>query len=710
MGTRKSRSSLGPMAVGSCLAFFASALGLAACSHGVAKAPPLTTANAPVVAPPALRLVPLGGQHPTREGSAVALARFGARTLAVVADEDDSVLHAVDIDTSEEIATTRLGGKPSQLVIGPSGKIYVTLRDRDVVEVFEATGKSDASLTSVARIAAESEPVGLALTADGSKLVVTSGWGHALTVHDAATGARTARFDLARDPRSVVVSDDGAKAYVSHVVGARVSVVDLRGATATARLPVHEMSLAESDPTGERKAKADDAKASEDGDQQVARSSVDGKPRRMPRMGTPGARGAKEARIGCQGFALAKSVAPSGRVLAPQVLVDPGNTEERPSGYGSGGSLPTEMSSIAVIDEGTGEPFAASLRLPLATGRANQDAEDPCVLPRAAAVSAKTHSLFVACLGLDAVVEYDAASIDPRTTERRRFAVASGPIGIALDVSDERDAHDGAAPRPSRAVVWSQFDRTLNVIDLDAPKSPNTRIALTRKASPPSRFDLALGRKLFHAAGDPRIAADGRACASCHPDGRDDAITWATPEGPRQTPMLVGRLEGTAPYGWAGGGKNVHTHVRQTFQRLSGAGVTAPELDALIAYVASLTPPAAHARTGAGAGATDSTDADLVARGRAIFSDPASECATCHAGRAGADGEKHGVASKTTADTIDSFDTPSLRFVGGTAPYFHDGRYATLRELLHGADGTMGHTAQLSETDVDALEAYLRSL
>ena len=56
------------------------------------------------------------------------------------------------------------------------------------------------------------------------------------------------------------------------------------------------------------------------------------------------------------------------------------------------------------------------------------------------------------------------------------------------------------------------------------------------------------------------------------------------------------------------------------------------------------------------------------------------------------------------------FDTPSLRFVSGTAPYFHDGRYPTLRALLVGSDGKMGHTAKLSPHELDALEAYLRTL
>jgi cytochrome c peroxidase len=56
-----------------------------------------------------------------------------------------------------------------------------------------------------------------------------------------------------------------------------------------------------------------------------------------------------------------------------------------------------------------------------------------------------------------------------------------------------------------------------------------------------------------------------------------------------------------------------------------------------------------------------------------------------------------------------AFDTPSLRFVGGTGPYFHDGRFETLEALLKQSDGTMGHTKGLSQDDIRALVAYLET-
>ena len=56
------------------------------------------------------------------------------------------------------------------------------------------------------------------------------------------------------------------------------------------------------------------------------------------------------------------------------------------------------------------------------------------------------------------------------------------------------------------------------------------------------------------------------------------------------------------------------------------------------------------------------------------------------------------------------FDTPSLALVAGTAPYFHDGRYRSLRALLLDCDGKMGSTSGLSPADLDALEVYLGTL
>ncbi|XYH97703.1 hypothetical protein ACMHYB_59780 [Sorangium sp. So ce1128] len=61
--------------------------------------------------------------------------------------------------------------------------------------------------------------------------------------------------------------------------------------------------------------------------------------------------------------------------------------------------------------------------------------------------------------------------------------------------------------------------------------------------------------------------------------------THAGSEGPRQTPVLMGRLDGTAPYGWEGNKKDLEGHFARTMSRLGGTGLRADERDAIFAYL-----------------------------------------------------------------------------------------------------------------------------
>ena len=613
---------------------------------------------------PGVGAKPLAGE---RQGGVVALAKAGNKTIAYVADEDDGNIHTVDVATGNELGTTNLGGTPSQILVAADGRVVVALRDKAAIEVLEPEEDPSKPLASRCTVPTPAEPVALATTPDDGTLLVSSGWGAALTAYDVASMGRTYEVPLPREPRSLVVSDDGKKAFVAHVVGSRMSVVDLEAKRVR---PVDVGGIEES---GFRRGKLG---LFSGGSQEIERRA-------------------------CQGFALAKSTELSGRIFAPQVLVDPGRAEERSEGYGSGGQNPPEVAAVAVVDEDTEQPLGESVnvkpdvRTMVGAGRPRPS----CLLPRAAAVDPASRSLFVSCLGIDTVIEYDAAAADPQRAERRRFAVAPGPTGLAVDTEGRR------------LVVWSQFDRTLQIAPLGGKETSEARVeapalvrvGLSRKAQTAATADLELGRRLFHASGDARISNDGRACASCHPDGRDDALTWATPEGPRQTPMLAGRLAKTAPYGWTGRGDSVEAHLAETFGRLGGAGLARREVDALIAFATTLRPPQVES--------IDPSNDVLVQRGKTIFHSAQTGCGSCHRDEgAWTDQRAHDVSSRADADVAATFDTPSLRFVGGTAPYFHDGRYATLRSLLIDADGKMGSTKHLSKDDLDALEAYMRSL
>ncbi|WP_394836591.1 hypothetical protein LVJ94_06750 [Pendulispora rubella] len=630
--------------------------------------PPAKTQHACLRAHPPPSVAAAAAQDRGRQGAQVVLATAGSNRLAYVADEDDGSIHVIDVGSMLERTTFDAGGTPGQMMMLADGRLVVTLRDKAQVRVFEPSEGG----TMVERCAVDTatEPVGLAMSPDDATVVVTSGWGHALTALDGGDLHRKYQVELPREPRSVIVSDDGAKAYVAHAVGSAMSVVDLRAdphAVTSIGLKGHDERprfKAKRVHDGIRKRRAKTLEAAFEGTEKVER-------------------------LACQGFALAKSVAPTGRVLAPQVLVENGDTREPSDGYGSMSGGPSEVPDVAVIDQGSDRPFEASLLV--RSDRSVSPHETECLLPRAAAVDPASGSLFVTCLGSDTLVEYDAASTEPHRTELRRWRVASGPMGLAIDAASHR------------ALVWSQFDRTLNAVPLGdaAEPAPVMRLALSRRSARAEMADLALGRRLFHAAGDERIASDGRACASCHPDGRDDTITWATPDGPRQTPMLAGRIEGTAPYAWVGSGDDVSAHLGHTFSRLRGRGLEKHELEALVAYVTQMTPPP---REG------DANTARLE-RGSQIFHSTEAGCASCH-GKNGRDpdGLRHDVSSRATSDVTGEFDTPSLRFIGGSAPYFHDGRYTSLRALLVETDGRMGKVSHLAPGDLDALEAYVRTL
>jgi hypothetical protein len=628
---------------------------------------------------------PLGGKQ---SGSAtIALAKVAGRRVAFVADEDAKAILTLDIDTRTELAETPIGGTPSHVWIATDGRVFATVRDKSELVVL-AVKTADGPLTKLCAAATPLEPIAIAPSPDENQIVVTSGWGQKLAAYDAATLAAKLEVKLGREPRGVVVSDDGKTAFVSHAVGSVMTAIDLTNATKPPKvvslrgyMPGELKALEQRKKMLDQMRKTDPTRVAE------LEPELEADAKRM-----------RDGRPSCQGFALAKSAAVGGRIFAPQVMVDPGDPERRPDGYGDE-NIQTETPAVAVIDEGAFSPLASSVTisrdaLMFRKGRDTRNERAECLLPRAAAIDPSTKSLLVTCYGIDAVVAYDATAAHPMNAERRRWTVGSGPSGVAVDVEKHR------------GVVWSQFDRSLSTFPIGGTELVDDRAIapLVQRSSLPALptklpAEYALGRILFHAAGDARISHDGRACASCHPDGRDDAITWATPEGPRRSIMLAGRVTRTAPYSWNGNESTLHNHLGNTFDRLSGKGLRSIELDALVTYISAMPAPPPIAVASA-----------KVDRGRQIFTSKEAACSSCHTGPNFTDGQNHDVGSKHKADRASSFNTPSLHLVGGAGPYFHDGRYTSLTELLKKSDGTMGRTKHLNDADLDALETFLRTL
>ena len=172
--------------------------------------------------------------------------------------------------------------------------------------------------------------------------------------------------------------------------------------------------------------------------------------------------------------------------------------------------------------------------------------------------------------------------------------------------------------------------------------------------------------------------------------------------------MLAGRLPDTEPYGWVGKHGDLPTYVQNTFSRLGGTGLDPANLRELVSYLKRL--PGPGQTTVAWHDGQLADQETLRAQGHDIYFDAKTGCASCHSTGVLTDKTLHDVGSRAEADLTNGFDTPSLKFISGSAPYFHDGRYSTLDDLLNAPASEMGHTAQLSRHDRDALKAYLESL
>jgi len=274
------------------------------------------------------------------------------------------------------------------------------------------------------------------------------------------------------------------------------------------------------------------------------------------------------------------------------------------------------------------------------------------------------------------------------------------PRRIALPGKGPR----GMAVVGSKVYVAEYFSDTLAEVDLEAEGDDAARsIAL----GPKPQFDLRRrGQFLFH---DASICYQNwQSCASCHPDARTDAMNWdlmndGTGNFKSTKSMLLAHR---TPPAMAEG-------VRETAEKAVRAGMThilfavRPEEEAVAidTYLRSLRPvPSPHL--------VDGKLSPAARRGRALFQSNDVGCRRCHPAPLYTDLRMHNVGTKGKYEMVDRYDTPTLIEVWRTAPYLHDGRYLTVKELIatgkHGK--SRGRVEGLTEREIDDLAAFVLSL
>jgi len=359
------------------------------------------------------------------------------------------------------------------------------------------------------------------------------------------------------------------------------------------------------------------------------------------------------------------------------------STEEEEGGHYGGGEFPPLSHHLAFFG------FAGGSAGGLGGARRTASATTSVHQPRAIAWDAAHDALYVAGLGTDEIVQIrNASQVDVH-------AGGNGPVG-----GKERCGADGLAiAGDGNLLVWCSFTRSVaRVTVMDGKGKLAARWTQARgPALAASTLDDAqhLGMILFHTADADMSAFGGLACASCHPEGRADGLSWRIHGDTLQTPLLTGRIPNTAPYKWDGSAKDLPTSLRGTIDRLGGNGLGKQRIAALAAYLEAM--PAVHPPT---------RDPAAVARGKAVFE--AMGCSNCHAGPAYTDQALHKLAKSQA-----TMDTPSLLGIAASAPYFHDGSAATLDAVLRdrGAVHGMSEPARtLGTAEAADLIAFLESL
>lgn len=470
----------------------------------------------------------------------------------------------------------------------------------------------------------------IALASHGDALWVLAGYGGELVELDVKTLEVRRRLPLAREPRGLMIDPVRGMAWVSHMVGGQLSRVSLASGEVV-DVPLH----------------------------------------RKPRAG--GSRA-------IQGFALAATTGPEGfdRVFNPLVSsVEPDPERDRRFRYYSE-TLRIFEPWVGTVDAAAGAMLAAG-EAPNGRWRAQ------CVLPRAAVVA--QGRLWVACLDEGTVLELEPRFVDPMVGLYRQLRVAEGPT--ALVAADDQ------------LFVWSLHGHALTRLTMPPSGGPTAKggvpaeeLVLPRRENTTWTEAKQLGRKLFTTRRDHRVSGNGSACAGCHPEGRDDGLTWGTGT---TTMFLAGRLANSAPFGWHGEAATLEERIQKTTIRLLGKGfrqAERDELEALADYVRALRPPPPP-RPQAVASRL------AIERGRKLFEEDLT-CNNCHPG-GGTNGSRLPIGDGL-------FDTPPLAFVGGSPPFFHDRRYPTLDAVLQDENEPMAPTSGLPASQRRDLIAYLEAL
>ncbi len=557
----------------------------------------------------------------------------------------------------------------------------------------------------------------LALSPDGKLLVVANPESHSLTLLDTASRAVAAEVPVGLSPQAVAMDPLGHRAFVTGRLDDSLAVVSLREWRVVRRRSVGD------EPTGVVATRDGRVVVAETGAGTIAAFDSETLTLLTRIAVEPAPRGLTQspdgARFYVTHFTTGRVSVLDARTLA--VLAVIATTAD------------ANLAGGLALDQSTGLAY-----LPLTRSNSSNPALlfDTALFPIVSVLDLEAASEVVASrIAIDIADRPASRPIDaalPGDGTLWVLHAGSGDLSVLNLASGKSVAHLEVGENPTGIVLspdgreaWvnNTLSGTVSRIDV-ATRAVRDEVEVTRI---PLRADVRRGKILSHTSRPAAIARDRWiSCAACHFEGESDGRTWFFPDGPRNTPSLLG-LRDTLPMHWTGD-LDEPQDVEMTVRTLQAGTGLAPggtncepacdrgppntgrsqALDDLAAFLRSLALPG---NPNLLPGGTLSAPAK---RGQAIFFGADTGCATCHPPPLYTDRLRHDVGTGGGADERrgSSFDTPSLRGVYKTAPYLHDGRGATLAEIFsqHNPSDAHGHTALFTGAQLADLTAFLESL
>ena len=540
----------------------------------------------------------------------------------------------------------------------------------------------------LAEVATGEKPSGVAIGRDGRLGVVTHWYGYDVAILEIGENALkvVGRVEVGPEPRGVALSPDDKTAYVAVGTADEVARIDLDAREVSGRLAVGR------EPRG--------LAISPDGSTLVVGNSRSGS---LSLVDLPSF--TVERTIPIEGTNLRQvAISADGKFAYVANMKNRGLATTR-GNIDVGWVLGQRLTRVAL--DGS-EDFSTLSLDP--QGRAAADAFGMAASPDGetlAISSAGTHEVFLFREGaaglpwrINASRDLLAPTLIKNDGRFRRVAVGGRPTEMV------------AAPDGKTLYVANYLGDSVQVVDLEAA----SLVRAIPLGGPSEPSLVRRGETLFHDA--TRSFNQWYSCNTCHSDGHTNGENFDTlndgwqdlstshKRSRKKVPTLRG-VTRTGPWTWHGWQDQLSDAMVESFTKsMQGEKPTEAEVEALVAYLGTLDFPRNPNHE------ADGSISEAAQRGEAVFRSTTAACNTCHGGPNLTDGKVHKVGEDERGAVYKGFNPPSLRGVYDKAPYLHDGRASTLRDALtgdHNPEEVTGLGA-LSDSELDDLIAYLKTL